>query len=444
METLASLSTILGGLIVENEIVKCYTPYISYNQQIIMSEDGPGMKILFYRTNCITEEAIMEQFTYFGFETESVSALHGSSKAVPFDVGSHALCEDISVLEEHIRSSSYTFLFSLNFYPELSALCESHAVPYVCWNIDAPNVSLFSKEITNSCNRIFSFDKKQFEDISKYNKANAFHLPLGADISRLNRITDSITSADISKYSSDISFVGSLYNEKNPVLGISSPSQYLTGFIDGLVNVQADLQNVNIFSRSLTPKVLNELKEKLPAMFTLNSSYIEGTERFIAAHHILGAHCANIEREYILCLLSEQFTIDLYTGSNTDCFNGINSIHCHGYADSLIEVPKIYNLSKINLNISNRATESGASQRIWDVLGSKGFLLTNYREGLSEYLVAGVDYDFYTDYGDLIEKCRFYLENEEVRREIALNGYETVKRHHTFSDRISNMVKRIM
>ena len=44
---------------------------------------------------------------------------------------------------------------------------------------------------------------------------------------------------------------------------------------------------------------------------------------------------------------------------------------------------------------------------------------------------------------DLREKVSYYLEHEEEREQIAENGYKKVKEHHTYVNRIKDMLRMI-
>ena len=42
---------------------------------------------------------------------------------------------------------------------------------------------------------------------------------------------------------------------------------------------------------------------------------------------------------------------------------------------------------------------------------------------------------------ELEDKCAYYLTHEKERREIACNGYEEVKQHHTYPIRLAQMLQ---
>lgn len=392
------------------------------------------MKILFYRYGSICEPDLIEQFEKVGLEVVTVDP-EITNKGL-------SSSERIDLLANILTKDSFLFVFSINFFPSISDLCEILKLPYVGWVVDAPVLELFTKSIQNKCNKIFCFDYKQYTQIAPYNPEGVFHLPLGTNVTRWDKVVSSISAADRKKFTSDISFVGSLYTEKDPYLDIKNPSEFLKGFVDGLYNCQKNVQGVNVIEPALSDGVIAELKEKLPKYFVAKDACVQDMDRFIASHYILDTHCSSLERVEFLNSLAGNFGLSLYTRSPlpTDATN----LKSKGGVSTLTEMPKVFNLSKINLNMTIHSIETGASLRIWDIMGCGGFLLTNYQPELENYLVAGEDYDYYTSLEDLTEKCDYYLKHDDVRKAIALNGYEKVKTLHCYGNRFPVIFNEVM
>ena len=74
-------------------------------------------------------------------------------------------------------------------------------------------------------------------------------------------------------------------------------------------------------------------------------------------------------------------------------------------------------------------------------MGSGGFLLTNYQTDFLEHFEPGVDFVYYDSYDDLLQKTEYYLTHEEERKAVARNGYEKVKKYHTYKNRFDTMLK---
>ena len=117
------------------------------------------------------------------------------------------------------------------------------------------------------------------------------------------------------------------------------------------------------------------------------------------------------------------------------------NIHNKGFAKSLTEMPLIFNQSKININITAKSIRTGLPLRIFDVLGCGGFLITNYQSELPQFFEIGTDLVTYESLEDLKEKCKYYLENEDERKQIAQNGYNKVNKFHTFDKRLLEILE---
>ena len=150
---------------------------------------------------------------------------------------------------------------------------------------------------------------------------------------------------------------------------------------------------------------------------------------------------AETERIQTLNMLAQDFCVDLYTQSRTEKLTGVN---VKGPAKSLSEMPKIFNLSKINLNMTMRPIQTGLPLRIFDIMGCGGFLMTNYQSEIPELFDIGIDLEVYESADELREKCDFYLTHEEERKQIARNGYLKVKQYHDCKQRLKTMLSYIV
>ena len=90
-----------------------------------------------------------------------------------------------------------------------------------------------------------------------------------------------------------------------------------------------------------------------------------------------------------------------------------------------MEHSDIVSRSKINLNF---CTEYGASDRVYKVLASNGFLISDDWIGRDKYFEDGEDIVIYTDVQDLNEKISYYLNNDNERNRISKNGFNKVSK----------------
>ena len=69
--------------------------------------------------------------------------------------------------------------------------------------------------------------------------------------------------------------------------------------------------------------------------------------------------------------------------------------------------------------------------------------MTNIQTELPEYFEVGEDLVCYETLADAVEVAQYYLNHEDERMEIAINGYNKVKQHHTYEIRVAQMLKEV-
>lgn len=386
------------------------------------------MEILFYRYNSICEPDILQVFADFGItvhtEAMEMTDKHITPKQCAFKI------------TEWLTTHSLAFVFSINFFPAISYTCNHFKVPYVCWSVDSPVPELFSNALKNEWNRIFLFDRAQYEFFHPLNSEQIFYLPLATNVKRWENVILNMTEDDYTKYDADVSFVGSLYTEKCRYDTLSI-SPYTQGFVDGLMEAQLRVYGYNFISDNLTDRVINEIAGADPDFYEGSDTFAD-TRRYLVSHQYIGMKLAAVERERTLNRLAEHFHVVLYTHSGTSPLEGVD---CRGGVNTLTEMPKVFHASKINLNMTMRPIETGLSLRVWDILGCGGFLLTNYQAEIPKYFEIGKELETYESMEELEQKVQYYLTHEEERIEIAINGYEKTAKFHTYELRITEMIR---
>lgn len=112
---------------------------------------------------------------------------------------------------------------------------------------------------------------------------------------------------------------------------------------------------------------------------------------------------------------------------------------------SLQDMVRIYNQSKINLNIS-AASVSGVLQvkgRDFEVPGTGNFMLTGYSEELTQYYEMDKEIITYRNVDEAVEKIRYYLVHEEEREIIAQAALCKTLSMHTYEQRFNEIFRRI-
>ena len=383
------------------------------------------LTILFCKWTSICETGIDHGFQQLGHHVDSMTRLFEN---VDYDQGY------LKELSERLQKKSYDCVFTVNFIPIVSRVCNVFKIPYICWTVDHPVLQLYSNTIKNPWNRIFMFDRSQYEKFYPLNPDCIFYMPLACDYEAWNSFT--LTEEDHKKYDCDISFIGSTYEEKCKYNKLGTPPAYIEGYVDGIIRSQLNVYGYNFIEDSLTEDFCSAFK-KWANWYPLLEDYEEDTKAIIADSYI-GYKCTEQERLLTLSNISEQFHLDMYTLSDV---SRLPKVHCRGGADSITMMPKIFKCSKINLNMTNRPIKTGMPLRIFDILGAGGFLLTNYQAELPAHFEIGKDLAAYESQADLLEQIDYYLKHDDIRQEIAKNGQEKVKAFHTYKIKLAQILK---
>ncbi|MDE6606844.1 MAG: glycosyltransferase [Lachnospiraceae bacterium] len=387
------------------------------------------MTILFYRYGSICEPGIMNAFRSLDITVREETAEMTDKNIAP------SKC--VEIVSRALKETRPVFVFSVNFFPAVAQVCHIYGILYLCWTVDSPVFELFSKAIQYDTNRIFMFDRAQYEYFRPFNPDCIFHLPLASWVEQFDTVTSEVSASDRIIYGSDISFVGSLYIEKNPMHAVKGLPEYINGFIDGIVDASLKLYGYNLIEETVTDEIVSHILNADADAFSFTDT-VTDPGRYVIAHHYLGMQAAEVERIRTLNRLAEEFEVDLYTRSDSA---RLHNVHVHDGIQTLTQMPKVFRLSKINLNMTVRPIQTGIPLRIFDILGCGGFLMTNYQPELLEHFEIGVDLEVYTELDELLEKCSYYLTHEEERKQIARNGYRKVKENHTYQKRLTQMLR---
>lgn len=386
------------------------------------------MNLLFYRYGSICEPDMIEALEELGHTVDQIM-LEVAQKDIPPQ-------EVIRSVSGTLLSGSYDGVMSVNYYPVLSEICNIFHLRYICQTVDSPVMELYSHTLSNPWNRVFLFDRQQYETFHPINPQHIYHLPLAVNTGRLDRLFRDVSPAQQERFVSDISFVGSLYTEKCPYDRISSDNGYLTGYLEGLMEAQSKVYGYFFLPELLTEDIITQFISAMPDYYLPPERAIRD-DRMIISLMYLGPKVTSMERLRLLAALGRQFPVDLYTRSDTDRL----PVRSRGGVKTLTEMPLVFAGSKINLNMTAKSIRSGIPLRVFDILGCGGFLLSNYQPELFDCFVPGEDLDMYTCQEELLEKTAYYLEHDSQRREMAHAAREKVARSHSCTIRMEQMLR---
>lgn len=345
----------------------------------------------------------------------------------------------LTKLHDKLNNNNYDFVLSYGFCPDISNVCNEHNVKYAAWTYDSFDFSLHKEAVNNECNYIFIFDKWEMQLVKRaHPNAKVYHLPLAANLARIGGLD--ISEDDKLKYTSDITFIGNLYNhneydELKNVFSISD-QEYFDDVFCYFAGKWSGESIYNWFSEDEA-----EYIQSILPSYTNNDYDIDN--RYYYAATILGRKLGQLDRIMILNRLADNYNVSLHT-NNEAYTSALRGITIKPYVNYFDDMNKVFFLSKINLNVTVRGIRTGIPLRCFDIMASGGFLLSSYQEELAEVFEPGVDMDVFYDMDDLEDKVKYYLSHDDERKKIAYNGYIKVKSSHTYINRLEEIIMKVI
>ena len=356
------------------------------------------MKILFIEWASFGNEDIKEAFTAEGhtFICFPFSNRDGRQDA-----------ETKSALSAVLHKETPDAVFSFNFFPVISQVCNKEAIRYISWIYDSPYVMLYSYTAVNPCNEIYVFDRELYMEFHNAGIRTVRYMPMAANTARLDMMESAILY--------DVSFVGSLYTEQHNFYDrMTNLSEYAKGYLEALMAAQMKVQGYNFIQESLSP-VMDDLYKALP--MDPNPDGVESRE-YLYAQYMINRKITGLERIDLLSAVAQYHTLDLFTHDTNVTLKNLRN---HGTVEYYRQMPLVFKQSRINLNISLRSIQSGIPLRCMDIMSCGGFLLTNFQNDFLMHFTPDEDFVYYEDEQDLLHKIDYYLSHEEHRKTIAEN-----------------------
>ncbi len=351
------------------------------------------------------------------------------------DISEHRSLEVQKELLSLVEKENIDVIFSYNYLPVISITIKDTKVKYISYVYDSPNIALYTYSIIYPCNYVFLFDYAVYEELKNGGIKTVYYLPLSVCTERL----DKTLSKKVPTTTYDVSFVGSLYNEKHNFYermmdALGDDHAYVKGYLDSLVLAQSKIYGGFFLQKMLTKDIMEILQEVFPYPGRADSL---ATPEYTYAHYFLARKVAQIERNNLLSAVSEQFDLTLFTHNPTP---HLSKVHNRGSVDYYKDMPFIFRDSKINLNLTLKSILTGIPLRCIDIMGCGGFLLTNYQEDFFRHFEPGVHFDYFTDEKDMLQKIDYYLTHDDERETIAQNAKDFIAKNHNLRNYLQELL----
>ena len=309
------------------------------------------------------------------------------------------------------------FLLSINhlgFDEEgaLAELLERFEVPLASWFVDHPLPILggAEKNARSNC-QLFCFERTALPWLASIGFEDPRHLPTGSSVRRFHPslVLDELRA----RFAHPLSLVAGSWWHKARV----EPSSAVRA-------AARELFGAHPVDRSF-------VRDGLEALLAADSG---DSRRLVhhAAQAALAEASMNTRREFVRALSG----LGLVVHGDEHWRELVPGLRLEPPVDPERELPTLFAASAINLNVTAEQMPTAVNQRVWDVPGVGGFLLTDAQEDVLEHFEDGVDVATYESHGEAREKARYYLAHPEERRRIARAGFEKVEREHRTTHRL--------
>lgn len=349
-------------------------------------------------------------------------------------IENHILDENfVKELAVAIATQKIDVVISFNFFSQVSLACQALKKIYVSWIYSCPHYYLESKTAFYEGNLIFVFDRAYANYFANKGFPNVFHLPLAVDPDEFKRPKGN------RRFGYDVSFVGSLYaNEKNYFEEIKGISQYWLGYVEAMCEAQTKVYGYDLIRANITKDMLLYFQNLI--RFEAERDMTLSFEEFLVG--MIQKKVTVLERSRYLKSLSEQFETALFTNTGeADAAKELTNVKLCGPVSYYDQMPEVFRQSKVNINITLRSITSGIPLRVLDVLGSGGFLLTNYQEEIAEYFENKKEVVMWSSEEELLDLCGYYLRHETERKDIAKAGFEKVCNRFSYDVQVNKILE---
>lgn len=323
------------------------------------------------------------------------------------------------------------YVISYDFVQTISQACFEAGIPYIAWVYDTPQKELYTHYAFYPCNYVFAFDKCQVQRLQEIGITNVQHTPLAVHVDKVNMVTDTVGRNHRNEYQNEIAFVGQLYKVENEDVLLRQMGEKLE------TQLRQNIESC-FMKWDKNTRMHGLMSEECVAYFgeleghKIRKNYPFMSEQFYYEAALLSRMLANRERVHVLNKLAEAYDVAFYT-YDKDVSQLSDRVKVRpGMSYDLLS--HVYQTSKININITLHCIETGASQRVLDVMAAGGFLLSNYQAELEEMFVQGEEIVLFHNEQEMEELIAYYLTHDEERERIARKGQQKVLQKYSYQE----------
>ncbi len=390
------------------------------------------MRIMLYKWNRLNDFIAEENLKLLGHEVTVFSR-----KCVHYTKDLDLASEMINA----IHNSLIEAVFSFDYFPIISMVCNVVGIPYYSLVYDCPHLTLFAKTIVYNCNHVGCFDRNLVERFGKMGINTVSYIPIPVD--------GKMFTANDRKYKADVSFVGSLYTDEHSYYDTLKVSDLEKSKMDDAVAREVfnySAKDIEFFLRDSSGDI-EEARLKYYEKILRTNDLLPGDDYFEDVEYILQAI---VLRKQVTILERKQLLSEIASGVNDFAFYSGSKVEdtklseaLKGYVDYSKQMPSVFKNSKINLNITLRSIQSGIPLRVLDILCCGGFCLSNYQREIEEEFAIDKEIVVYQSMEECMDKIEYYLRHEDARAEIAKAGMQAINDRFNYRTILQKLIPSV-
>lgn len=343
----------------------------------------------------------------------------------------------VAEIEHTLRRLRPAALFSINHVHGLAEVCEAHGVPLVVWEIDPCTDRVRSPAAAVDHTSIYTWRRAHVDVYRAAGFPHVEHLPLAASPTRRRPLD--LTPEERAHYAAPVGFVGSSM--------VAQARKLRRRFLDAFAAWHPSGAAALPAAEAALGAALAE-QRRTPRRLRL--------EKLLAPHFgpFLADRRAEVDGEDPLLLVAESAASE----KRLSILAGLGRFGAHVWGDGhwaglashgvvvrgpaghREELTRIYNATRISVDINRIYQPDIVTMRVFDVLSSGGFVLAEWSEELEDLFEVGVEIDTWRTVGELHEKITHHLDHPEAARAMAARGRDAVLTRHSLDDRLGHLL----
>ncbi|MFB6354899.1 MAG: glycosyltransferase, partial [bacterium] len=340
-------------------------------------------------------------------------------------------------LGEMLEVLSPECLFSINLIDGMVDVSSKRGFPYVCWEIDPATSPYQPVKQSSECTRIYTYRRNNISLLNQAGYDEVEYCPLASNPDKRQSVRlDQISETE----RAPISFVGSSLQQNADRLFNSlrrwCQEQRKSNEDGDWAAFQRQLNRWVNEVPEWQEDTIDEIESTLIDLDIPLVSVVQGEPMRIAM--AVAEYRAHWKRVDVVQTIGDAFNIHVWGDGGWEGNTGEQGIYC-GEADHDEQLTRIYNGSKINLDINRIYQSDIITMRVYDVMATGSVVLTEDSSTLRDLFSPSLHCEVYENDNDLLDRIEELLTDQKKREFIEESAYRELRDNHTIQQRLSQM-----